>query len=123
MLQSPTEVLDSTFTAWAAALVHNQGARAEIKLARDLQNQRYIGGISAQNRAAVEAAVARLGVTAPLEDGAKAAAQIAAQARKALASLNLGGVPQLIVDDNGQRQVLSIAEFYKSPTAVIALAS
>lgn len=123
VLQSPTEVLDSTFTAWAAALVHNQGAHAEIKLARDLQNQRYIEGVSAQNRSAVETALARLGVTASLEDGAKAAAQTAAKARQTLASLNLGGVPQLIVDENGQRRVISIADFYKSPTAVTALAS
>ena len=123
VLGSPTEVLDSTFTAWAAALVHDQGASAEIKLAHDLQNQRYIDGISAQNRAAVETALARLGVTAPLDDGAKAAAQTAARARQTLASLNLGGVPQLIVEKTGQRHVLSIADFYKSPSSVTALAS
>ncbi|WP_052249527.1 hypothetical protein [Tateyamaria sp. ANG-S1] len=123
VLGSPTEVLDSTFTAWAAALVHNRGARAEIKLAHDLQNQRYTEGVSAQDRAAVEAAMARLGVTAALEDGAQAAAQTAARAGQILASLNLGGVPQLFVEENGQRHVLSIAEFYKSPAAVTALAS
>ena len=123
VLKSPTEVLDSTFTAWAAAIVHNQGARTEIKLARDLQNQRYIDGISAQNRSAVEASLARLDVTNSLEDGAKAASQTAAKAKETLAGLNLGGVPQLIVEENGLRKVLSIADFYKSPTAVIALAS
>ncbi|MEM9581820.1 MAG: hypothetical protein AAGA08_01785 [Pseudomonadota bacterium] len=123
VLGSPTEVLDSTFTAWAAALVHDQGARAEIKLARDLQNQRYIDGVSAQDRTAVETALARIGVTASLEDGAKSAAQTAADAREILTGLNLGGVPQLIVEENGLRKILSIADFYKSPTAVTALAS
>ncbi|MES0863335.1 hypothetical protein ABLN87_13345 [Ruegeria sp. SCPT10] len=123
VLGSPTEVLDSTFTAWAAALVHDQGARTEITLAHDLQNQRYIDGISAQNRAAVEAAAWRLGVTAKLEDGAAAATQIAEKAKQTLASLNLGGVPQLIFEENGQRHVLSIADFYKSPSTVTALAS
>ncbi|GGX68569.1 hypothetical protein GCM10007385_42130 [Tateyamaria omphalii] len=123
VLGSPIEVLDSSFTAWAAALVHDQGARVEIRLARDLQNQRYIEGVSAQDRTAVETALARLGVTASLEDGTKSAAQTAAVARETLTSLNLGGVPQLIVEENGVRKVLSIAEFYKSPTAVTALAS
>ncbi|MEJ6391927.1 hypothetical protein V8J82_01585 [Gymnodinialimonas sp. 2305UL16-5] len=123
VLGSSTEVLDSTFTAWAAALVHDQGARTEIALAHDLQNQRYIDGISAQNRAAVEAAIARLGVTAALEDGAQDAMQTAAQARQTLASLNLGGVPQLILEENGHGHVLSISDFYKSPSAVTALAS
>lgn len=123
VLGSPTEVLDSTFTAWAAALVHDQGARAEIKLARDLQNQRYIDGVSAQDRIAVETALARLGVTAPLEDGAEAAAQTAAKARETLTGLNLGGVPQLIAEESGLRKVLSIADFHKTPTAVTALAS
>lgn len=122
VLQSPTEVLDSTFTAWAAALVQDQGAGAEIKLAHDLQNQRYIQGVSAQNRAAVETALAGLGVTLALEDGAEVAAQTAARAREILADLNLGGVPQLIVEENGQRSVLSIADFYKTPAAVTALA-
>ncbi len=65
----------------------------------------------------------RLGVAAKLEDGATAAAQTTAWARKTLASLNLGGVPQLIVEENGQCRVLSIADFYKSPTAVTTLAS
>ncbi|MEM1039141.1 MAG: hypothetical protein AAGI12_06680 [Pseudomonadota bacterium] len=123
VLQSSTEVLDSTFTAWAAAAVHNQGAEAEIKLAHDLQNQRYLEGVSAQNRGAVEAAIARLGVTAALEEGAEAAAQISARAREMLAHLNLNGVPQLIVEDNGRCSALSIADFYKTPTAVTALAS
>ncbi|MEL7176325.1 MAG: hypothetical protein AAGK28_07355 [Pseudomonadota bacterium] len=123
VLGSPTEVLDSTFTAWAAALVHDQGARAEIRLAHDLQNQRYIGGTSAQDRTAVEAALAQFGVTARLEEGADTAAQITAKARQTLTGLNLGGVPQLIVEENGVREVLSISEFYKSPNAVTALAS
>ncbi|MEL6411858.1 MAG: hypothetical protein AAGK67_17760 [Pseudomonadota bacterium] len=123
VLGSPTEVLDSTFTAWAAALVHNQGARAEIKLARDLQNQRYLDGVSAQDREAVEAAMTGLGISASLENGAQAAAQTAARARQILESLNLGGVPQLIVEENGQHEVLSIADFYQSPKAVTALAS
>lgn len=123
VLGAPTEVLDSTLTAWAAALVHDQGARPEIALAHDLQNQRYIDGVSAQNRAAVEAAAWRLGVTAKLEDGATAAMHTAEKARQALASLNLGGVPQLILEENGQRHVLSISDFYKSPSSVTALAS
>jgi len=123
VLQSPTEVLDSTFTAWAAALVHDQGAGAEIKLAHDLQNQRYIEGVSAQNRAAVETALAGQGVTLALEHGAEVAAQTAARAREVLTDLNLGGVPQLIVEEAGQRRVLSIADFYKTPAAVTALAS
>ena len=123
VLGSPTEVLDSTFTAWAAALVHNQGARAEVELARDLQNQRYLDGVSAQNRSAVEAALAGLGISASLEHGAQAAAQTAARAREILESLNLNGAPQLIFEENGHRRVLSIAEFYKSPIAVTALAS
>lgn len=123
VLQSPTEILDSTFTAWAAALVHDRGAKIEIKLAHDLQNLRYLDGISAQNRSAVEAALARLGVTSPLEGGVKTAAQTAMRAKEILNSLNLSTVPQLIVEDSGERTVLSIADFYKSPTAVTALAS
>ena len=122
VIQLPTEILDPNFTAWSAALVHDRGARTEIALAHDLQIQRYIDGTSAQNRSAVEAAVMRLGVTANLEDGAKVAARTATKARQRLANMNLGGVPQLIVEENGQRRLLSVAEFYKSPTAVTALA-
>ncbi|WP_299919619.1 hypothetical protein [uncultured Roseobacter sp.] len=48
VIQSPTEILDSTFKAWAAALEHDRGAPTEIALAHDLQNQRYIDGLSAQ---------------------------------------------------------------------------
>ncbi|SIN67231.1 putative protein-disulfide isomerase [Parasphingorhabdus marina DSM 22363] len=123
VIQSPTEVLDSTFTAWAAGLVHDHGAATEIALAHNLQNQRYIDGVSAQNRSAVEAAIVRFGVSAALEEGAETAGQTAARARATLASLNLRGVPQLILEENGQRNALSIADFYKSPTAVTALAS
>jgi len=123
VIQSSTEVLDSTYTAWAAALVHDQGPKTEIALAHHLQNLRYIDGVSAQNRSAVETAIARLGVTAALEDGAQPARQTAARARTVLDSLNLSSVPQLILEESRQRSVLSIADFYKSPTAVTALAS
>lgn len=123
VIQSPTEILESTYTAWAAALVHDEGPETEVALAHNLQNQRYINGVSAQNRSAVEAAIARFGIAAALEDGAQTARQTAARARKTLKSRNLGGVPQLIVEESGQRRVLSIADFYKSPTSVTALAS
>ena len=60
---SATEVLESSLTAQAAALVHGKGAKHEFALRARLEKARYVDGISASDRSAVVAALLAIGLT------------------------------------------------------------
>jgi len=62
---SDTEVLDSGYTAQAAALVHEQGAGREFAVRARLETARYVNGVSAADRAA--ALMERVGAHGVLE--------------------------------------------------------
>lgn len=59
---SDTQVLESKYTAQAAALVHDQGPLREFALRRRLETARYVDGVSASDRDAVVAALIAEGV-------------------------------------------------------------
>ena len=81
-------------TAQAAALVHDQGAKAEIKLAQALQKARYVDGISAANSDLVRKVLAEFGVDRALDEGKGPARKISAEAAKIASPDRRAGCPQ-----------------------------
>ncbi|MEM9632854.1 MAG: DsbA family protein [Pseudomonadota bacterium] len=130
VLGSKSELLESGLTAQAAALVHGMGAEAEMSLAASLQKARYVDGRSAADREHVVAALVRQGIdrnqaedrlgSPELRD---AAAELARQATHAMASVGAGGVPVLILDQDGRRVSVDISRFFKKPETILNLAA
>lgn len=102
ILGSPDEVLESGLTAQAAALVHDQGAKAEFKLAHALQRARFIDGVSAADSDALRKVLAEFGVEFSLDDGKALAREISAEAAKMQAQIGAQGVPTLLKHANGK---------------------
>ncbi|PWE33378.1 hypothetical protein DDZ14_06280 [Maritimibacter sp. 55A14] len=123
ILQSPTEVLDSGLTAAAAALIHDQGAVAEMELSRALQRARFVQGRSAADAGHVESILRDLGVTAPLSHGVSRAAETSAAAAQTLRQAGLHGVPALFRHQAGRTETIDLSTYYQSPTRVAALAA
>ncbi|MDF9301109.1 DsbA family protein [Tritonibacter mobilis] len=123
ILGNPDEVLDSGLTAQAAALVHDLGAKAEIKLARTLQRARYVDGISARNSDVVRKALAEFGVELSLEDGKDQARKISAEAANLQASIGAQGVPTLLKHTSGKTTQVNISTYYELPEEIAALAA
>lgn len=123
VLGSPDEVLDSTLTAQAAALIHDHGAKLEMALAHTLQNARYIDGVSASDEGAVRAALSGFGVTGPLRSGNAKARQISTAASSLLARHGLKGVPVLLQETADRFEQINLTNYYDDPHQIAALAA
>ncbi|WP_170417123.1 DsbA family protein [Ruegeria atlantica] len=123
ILGNPDEVLDSSLTAYAAAFVHDQGARAEMKLAHVLQRARYIDGVSAGNSEAVRNALIEFGMNHPLDEGRNHALQISAEAANMQTQFGTPGVPTLLMQTNGGTTQVDISAYYTLPEEIAALAA
>jgi putative protein-disulfide isomerase len=123
VLGNPDEVLETGLTAQAAALVHDQSAKVEMALARQLQTARYVQGVSASAEAEILKTLAQFGVTSSLKYGAGMAAEISAEATALMAHCGLQGVPALLREQNGRIEQITIPNFYKAPKQIAAFAA
>jgi len=123
ILGNPDEILDSSLTAQAASLVHDQGSKAEMKLAHALQRARYVDGISARNRQAISNVLAEFDVTLPLDQGAERAAQISAEAASLQVRFGAQGVPVLLRQTGEGTTQIDMSTYYNLPDEIAALAA
>lgn len=121
ILRDPDAVLDSTLTAWAAALVHDQGAKAEMALSRALQTARFVDGARANDGHAVQDAVKRFGITQPLSAGAEKADALSIAAQKLQQTYGASGVPALLHHTDHGTALVNIADYYKTPETIATL--
>lgn len=121
VVMSSVEVLDSGYTAQAAALVHHSGARKEFALRKRLEEARYIGGISASDAEVVVEALMAEGVSK--SDAArigspalqKRAAEISGRAQKLMMNVQARGIPTILRRDGEVLTALDHAPYYGSP--------
>ncbi|PRY74398.1 putative protein-disulfide isomerase [Yoonia maritima] len=127
ILRSKSEVLNSELTAQAAALVHDKGAAAELKLAAWLQKLRYVDGVSAADRPALVKALVAEGVaeaeaeqlgTARLKAKADA---VSARAVTLSAQYGAQGVPTVLDISTGDAQIIDVSRYYDAPAQIRAL--
>lgn len=123
VLGNPDEVLDSSLTAYAAALVHDQGAKAEMTLAHALQRARYVDGVSAGNNKALQTALKDFGVDRPLDEGRDQARKISLEAANLQARFGTQGVPTLLMQTDGGITQIDISTYYTLPQEIAALAA
>lgn len=127
ILRSKSEVLNSELTAQAAALVHDNGAAAELKLAARLQKLRYVEGASAADRTALVTALVAEGVSeAEAEQlgtaGLRAKAdEVSARAMTLLAQYGAQGVPTVLDVSTGDAQIIDVSRYYGAPAQIRAL--
>jgi len=118
---SETEVLDSTLTAQAAALLHDQGARKEFSLRARLEKNRYLHGISAQNRESVVDALIAEGISRDEANllGTPALAKrsdaIAEKANDLMHSAGTRGVPTVLKMSDDTIEVIDHSAYYGNP--------
>ncbi|KJZ12280.1 hypothetical protein TW85_15925 [Marinomonas sp. S3726] len=126
---SDAEILDSTYSALAAALVHEQGPVKEFSLRQRLEEQRFINGVSAQNRGVVVQTLIEDGVepdSAQLFDNAEniaKASEISQQAIELMARVSSGGVPTLVKITDGHIEKIDHSAFYGQPELIKTLVS
>ncbi|AHD08831.1 DsbA family protein [Phaeobacter gallaeciensis] len=123
IIRNPDEVLDSGLTAYAAALVHDQRAMAEMKLAQILQRARYVDGVSAGNSEAVRSALLEFGVNRPLDEGRNHARQISTNAANLQSRVGSQGVPTLVMQTDGGTTQVDVSTYYNFPEEIAALAA
>jgi len=129
VVMSGTEVLESGYTAQAAALVHDQGARREFEIRHKLEVLRYIDGVSAQDRDAVVSALVDLGIE-PAEaekigtpELAERAQVLSRKADQLMQEMGSFGVPTVLSHDETGTEVVNHSAFYGNPSGVSALLS
>ncbi|MCA0044143.1 DsbA family protein [Celeribacter litoreus] len=122
VLRAPDELLDSTLTAQAAALVHGKGAKSEMALARRLQKARWEDGRSAQDAAHMESILREeFGVDAPLSTAEEPARDMARSTEQMMRQYGLSGVPVLIMEKDGTLYNVALSDYYKQPERIAAL--
>lgn len=120
---SQDEILDSGFTADAAALVADRGPVAELELSRRLQRRRFVDGVSAQNRDDIVDILVELGVDRADaervgdEDLRAKAKQTAGRAAQTMARAGARGVPAVIAHGPDGDRVIEVSAFYDNPAS------
>ncbi|WP_086930758.1 DsbA family protein [Agarilytica rhodophyticola] len=118
VVRSKTEILDSTYSALGAAVVHGMGAKKEFSLRQRLEKQRFIDGTSDQNRNAVIQALIDEGVepeAAEQFDSQKNIEKAHALSKKAIAlmaQVGLHGVPTILKIEGGNIEAMDHSKFY-----------
>ena len=127
VIRSDDEILDSSYSAYAAALVHDLGAGKEFSLRRRLEELRFVAGTSAQDKQAVIKALVDEGVDYGLAvqldqpSNVEKARRISSQAIELMELVGSAGVPTLLhVQDEKIKQV-DHSVFYRSPESVLSL--
>ncbi|WP_076420405.1 DsbA family protein [Colwellia sp. UCD-KL20] len=126
---SNNEILDSTYSALAAALVHEQGAFKEFSLRQRLEKQRFIEGKSAQNREAIIQALIEEGIE---PDSAQCfdnkhnvikADMLSKRAVKLMAQVSSNGVPTILKIEGNTITKINHSQFYSHPELISSLAT
>lgn len=127
VVMSGTEILESGYTAQAAALVHDQGSEREFEVRHKLETLRFIDGVSAQDRDAIVAALVELGVD-PAEADKIGTPELAARAAETLRRANAlmqqvgsAGVPTVVEHTDAGPVAVNHTAFYGRPQEVQAL--
>ncbi|MEM9279766.1 MAG: DsbA family protein [Pseudomonadota bacterium] len=126
---SDTEILESGYTAQAAALVHDQGPEKEFAIRNRLETARYIDGVSASNREAVVSALIAEGI--PEEDAqkigtpelAEKAKELSEKAEAAMMTVGAYGVPTVIKVEGDKFTQVDHSAFYGQPEKIRELAA
>jgi len=125
---SDTEVLDSTYTAQAAALLHDQGAHKEFSLRARLETDRYIHGISAQDQEKIVDALIAEGISKDkvkllgTPELMKKSEAISARATELMKRAGTHGVPSILKLSGASIEVIDHAAFYGNPDGIKELA-
>ncbi|WP_417278771.1 DsbA family protein [Celeribacter sp.] len=124
ILRAPEEKLDSSLTAAAAALVHDQGAKVEMALARRLQKARWEEGRSAQDADYITEILREdFGVDAPLSEGQEPALNMARETETLMHQYGLSGVPILIMERDDTLYNVALSDYYRQPDEIVTLLS
>ncbi len=124
---SKHEVLFSSYSAQAAALMHGRGVEAEFAIRRRLESARYIDGVSAMDRGAVVEALKKEGVTSLQAERigtpelVKRADEIASRALYLMRLVGSKGVPTLIKVKGNSLELLDHTSCYGNLGNIAAL--
>ncbi|SFJ92722.1 DsbA family protein [Celeribacter neptunius] len=122
ILRAPEERLESTLTAQAAALVHDQGAKVEMALARRLQKARWEEGRSAQDAAYIEQILSdEFDTSTALSDASDAARAMAQETERLMHQYGLSGVPVLIMERDETLYNIALSDYYNRPEEITTL--
>ena len=127
VIRSKVEVLDSSYSALAAALVHDQGAEKEFSLRRRLEKLRFVEGTSAQDKQAVINALVDEGVdydqAVQLDhpSNTKKAQSISQRAIELVSFVGSAGVPTILQVKAEKIEQVDHSAFYGSPELVLSL--
>lgn len=127
VIKSEDEILDSSYSALAAALVHDKGAEKEFSLRRRLEKLRFVDGTSAQNKQAVIKALVDEGIDCDQAvqldhlSNVEKAQSISRQAIELMSLVGSAGVPTLLYVKGEQVTQVDHSEFYGSPESVLSL--
>ena len=127
VIRSKVEVLDSTYSALAAALVHNQGAKKEFSLRRRLEKLRFVAGKSAQDKQAVINALVDEGVNydqavqLDYPSNTKKAQSISQRAIELMSRVGSTGVPTILQVKGEKVEQVDHSAFYGRPELVLSL--
>lgn len=127
LIRSDDEILDSSYSAYAAALVHDLGAEKEFSLRRRLETLRFVAGISAQDKQAVIKALVEEGVDCAKavqfdqQQNVEKAQRISRQAIQLMDLVGSAGVPTLLHVKDDQVSQVDRCAFYGRPESVLGL--
>ncbi|MDG3085069.1 DsbA family protein [Vibrio hannami] len=123
IVRSDSEILDSTYSAQAAALVRELGPEKELSICKRLEEKGFVEGISAQNRQHVVDTLIAEGVpkekaelvgSEVMADKVKAASSKAIELMQRVGSI---GVPTILKVIGDSIEQVDHTEFYNNPEA------
>lgn len=118
---SDKEILDSSFTAQAAALVHEQGALKEFSVRKRLEDNRYKHGISAQDRHSVINTLIDEGIAE--NDAHRVGTEalvaksnvIAERASQLMSNTSTVGIPTILKTSGNTVEIINHSAYYDKP--------
>lgn len=127
VIRSKVEVLDSSYSALAAALVHDKGTEKEFSLRRRLEKLRFVAGTSAQDKQAVTKALVDEGVdydqAVKLDhpSNTKKAQCISQRAVELMRLVGSAGVPTILQVKDKKIEQVDHSAFYGRPELILSL--
>lgn len=126
---SKTEILDSSYSALAAALVHDKGANKEFSLRKRIEKQRFIDGTSAQDKKAVIQALVDEDIEPEIakqfdsKQNVAKAHTLSQRAIELMEQVNSTSVPTIIKVKGDNVEKINHSQFYGQPELIKSLAT